>query len=464
MTILPISLEGYSGTRVHALSQALADAISGGVLPPGTRLPTHRQLAEDLDLAVATVSKAYAALAQRNLVSGEVGRGTFVIGPPSRLTIKEQPDGKLSHAIDLRLNQPPVLGQDDVMTRYLGEDGMARDLGMMARCCVLHTGTEEQRVAGAHWLRRTWPDVKDESVVVTMGAHTAIGVALITAASAGDTVICDPLTYFGAVQLAKNFGQTVRTVPCDIEGMVPEALEDAARRWQPKAVFLMPTNHNPLTTDMTERRKDAIADVCARYNIAVIEDEVFADLREKPLSTIAERIPDLTFLLTSLSKSFAPGLRAGFLASPHQYRRQVDAQVQSLLLTTLAPLSIGLAARLIVSGEAEKFCGKIRDELSARNAMVRKLLPGAKIEGSPSSHHIWLPFADSQAVSDVALRLAERDILVATSSDFAAGRENENQGLRVSLGAADSREDLARFCSTYADIMHVGGQRLARAV
>jgi DNA-binding transcriptional MocR family regulator len=71
---------GRSGPLYRAIADALAEDASKGRLPPGTRLPTHRDLADRLGVTVGTVSRAYAEAARRGLVSGEVGRGTFARG------------------------------------------------------------------------------------------------------------------------------------------------------------------------------------------------------------------------------------------------------------------------------------------------------------------------------------------------------------------------------------------------
>src|SRR5512136_598650 len=68
------------GPRYRAIADALAEAVRGGSLPVGTRLPTHRDLAWQLRVTVGTVSRAYAEAERRGLISGEVGRGTFVRG------------------------------------------------------------------------------------------------------------------------------------------------------------------------------------------------------------------------------------------------------------------------------------------------------------------------------------------------------------------------------------------------
>src|ERR671921_479440 len=88
-----------------ALADAIADDVAGGRLRPGTRLPAQRALAARLGVDFTTVSRGYAEAARRGLVSGQVGRGTFVRAPAREAGIAPRlaPGG----VIDLTLNLPP---------------------------------------------------------------------------------------------------------------------------------------------------------------------------------------------------------------------------------------------------------------------------------------------------------------------------------------------------------------------
>ena len=71
-------LAGRPGPRYRAIAEAMAESIAGGALTPGTRLPTHRDLAWRLGVTVGTVTRAYREAIARGLIDGEICRGTFV--------------------------------------------------------------------------------------------------------------------------------------------------------------------------------------------------------------------------------------------------------------------------------------------------------------------------------------------------------------------------------------------------
>src|SRR5690349_17343299 len=104
-TWLP-DLSRFEGPRYAAIADALAADVRGGRLTPGTRLPTHRDLAWRLGVTVGTVSRAYAEAERRGFIGGEVGRGTFVKLPQPSTTSRRHADGP--HLIELGVNYSPI--------------------------------------------------------------------------------------------------------------------------------------------------------------------------------------------------------------------------------------------------------------------------------------------------------------------------------------------------------------------
>ncbi|WP_425248670.1 GntR family transcriptional regulator [Auritidibacter ignavus] len=106
-------VEEGTATLYERLAAAIESDIRNGLLPPGTRLPAHRQLAQQLQIAVGTVTRAYLHLEQQGLVQGQHGRGTFVAtsdqpGAPA-LSGRSSASGGAVELLDLSLNVPPPL-------------------------------------------------------------------------------------------------------------------------------------------------------------------------------------------------------------------------------------------------------------------------------------------------------------------------------------------------------------------
>jgi hypothetical protein len=97
--------------------QALENDMQAGVLKPGTRLLPQRDMANQRGLSVGTVSRAYAEADARGLISGEVGRGTFV----QRRRPPASAPGNAQATINLALNVPPSTGEEELIASVLSE-------------------------------------------------------------------------------------------------------------------------------------------------------------------------------------------------------------------------------------------------------------------------------------------------------------------------------------------------------
>lgn len=115
MTIWLPHVADRPGPKYRAIADALADDIRCGAVRPGTRLPTHRELAWRLGLTVGTVTRAYAEAERRGLIAGEVGRGTYVRGAaPADVAISYSAADIAAQPalIDLSLNFPVIPGHE----------------------------------------------------------------------------------------------------------------------------------------------------------------------------------------------------------------------------------------------------------------------------------------------------------------------------------------------------------------
>src|SRR3979490_1796308 len=144
------ALASLPGPRYLAFVLALEADVAAGRVKPGMRLLPQRDMAQRLELSVGTISKAYAEAEQRGLISGEVGRGTFVQ--------RRRPEARglgSSEAINLALNVPPYTGEDDVIASVLADiaaDGeMSNLLGYLP-----HQGVLRHREAMVTWPGSVW--------------------------------------------------------------------------------------------------------------------------------------------------------------------------------------------------------------------------------------------------------------------------------------------------------------------
>ncbi|MFF3678944.1 PLP-dependent aminotransferase family protein [Streptomyces sp. NPDC002120] len=206
-------------------------------------------------------------------------------------------------------------------------------------------GAPELRTAvAARATARGLPTDADD-VIVTSGSQQAL--ALVTAAliEPGDVVLAEDPTYLAAIQCFRMAGARVVAVPCDGEGIIPEALADLVARERPKLLYTVPTFQNPTGRTLPAPRRAEVARIAARLGLWLVEDDPYGDLRyegsDVPWLAAHPGAEDRTALIGSFSKIMAPGLRLGWLRAPAALRRAavVAKQVADLHTSTVDQLA-----------------------------------------------------------------------------------------------------------------------------
>jgi DNA-binding transcriptional MocR family regulator len=442
-----------SEPKYRALVEALQRDIESGTLPPGTRLPTQRDLARRLGVAIGTVGRAYAAAEQRGIVSGEVGRGTFVRGPePGVDGALEGDDPELIDLSKSRLTRDPRVGSAGAVLQSIAR---GPDLDRLMDFYQPAPGMVRHRETGARWLRRTGLTVPPERVIITSGAQHGAATVLASLAKPGDLVLTEHVTYTGMKAIASLLHLQLRGLPLDGHGLIPEAFEAACRDSAPRALYCMPTLQNPTARTMPLARRQAIADIATRYDVALIEDDVYGFLPEHPLPPLTAIAPGNSYYITSTSKSLAPGLRVGYVVAPES---RVDRVAGVIRASTwlIAPLLAELASEWIDRGEADGMVAWKREETSARHAIALRML-GTWLPGTPSpSFHLWLPLPEPWRTEEFVAQARARQVMVSASEDFVVGRESAPHAVRVCLGATASRARLEEGLRRLAELLRNG--------
>ena len=458
MTMWLPDLAARPGPRYVALAEALAQDVASGALSAGTRLPPQRDLAFQLGVTVGTVSRAFALAAERGLISGEVGRGTYVRSRrPTPARLDPVNDGDEADLIKLTVNAPPDPCYRTLLAEGLFELAGAGGLeGLFAY--TPKRGFADHRAAAAAWVGRVGVEASPEQIVITGGAHQAIVTAFAALARPGDAVLVEALTYAGVCHVAERLGLRLQGLALDDEGLLPEAVDQAARGGQARLLFVTPTAHNPTTATMSLARREAIVASAREHDLILIEDDVYGQLPEHRPPPLAALAPERTIYISSASKSVAPGLRLGIIASPEPLRQRI-AEAQHDLFLTCAPLMAELFRHWLGNGMADRLARRQRIEAAARQELARELLRGHDYRAQPTSYHIWLPLPPPWRTAEFTAALRERSVAVDPGSAFAVDPANAPHAVRVSLSAAASRERLARALTVVADTLAQGPAR-----
>lgn len=431
---------------------ALAEAIEQGRLRAGQTLPTHRALANALGVDLTTVTRAYAEARRQGLTDATVGRGTFV---------KAQPAGGLRTGampgIDLSMNLPPQPADADLdgrLARALAE--VRAESGLAPHLTYQQPGgTGAERKVAADWLGGLVPDLAQslapDRLIISPGTQPALFALLLAHASHGDTVLTEKLTYPGFKAAAAALGVALTGVEMDDEGMIPAALDRAARGGAAKIVYLTPTMQNPTTATMSAERRERIAAVVRKRDLVLIEDDPYTFLAPR-LPPIASLVPERTYFAASLSKAIAPGLRTSLVVTPDAAATARCAALLRAVVQMSSPLMAAIATQWMRDGTAADLIKAVRKEATVRQTLARDALHGQDAIAHPAGLHVWLGLPNRWPAPRFVAHLGGRGLAVVTADAFATDAAPPN-AIRLALGAARSPAQLARALAILNDAL-----------
>lgn len=192
-----------------------------------------------------------------------------------------------------------------------------------------------------------------EDVVVTVGGQQALDLIARLFLDPGDVVLAEGPTYVGALGVFQAAQAQVVHVAMDADGLIPEALESAiaevARSGRrAKFLYTIPTFQNPAGVTLSEERRERVLDICERTGLLVVEDDPYGQLSfdgEAPAPLRARR-RDGVFYLSTFSKTFAPGLRVGWILAPHAVRDKLVIASEAQILCPSAYAQAAVATYL----------------------------------------------------------------------------------------------------------------------
>jgi len=418
--------------RYKQLVDQLAAEIRAGRLQPGTRLPTHRRLAERHGLALVTASRVYAELEAMGLVSGEVGRGTFVRETvrPRGLGIDQQ--AVAAGLVDLNFNYPSLPGQAELLRGALRQLAAGGELEAMLRYAP-HGGRMHERACVARHLESRGLAAEPSRVLIVDGAQHGLAVTVMALLQPGDVIAVDALTYPGFKVLAEAQRLELAPIPASGQGPDLDALERLCTQRRVRAVYTMPTLHNPLGWVMSASRRRRLAAIARRHGLLVIEDAAYAFLADDPPPPLATLAPETTVYVSGLSKSVATGLRVGFVVAPEAWVPKIERSIRAT--TWCNPgVTTAIACAWLEDGTVGRLESEKRHDAATRQAIAGYALAGLRCVRHPASYFVWLPLPEETRADRVAAALMRDGVSVSTAEPFSAS-QHVPHALRLALGS-----------------------------
>ncbi|MDN4163228.1 PLP-dependent aminotransferase family protein [Nocardioides abyssi] len=422
--------------------QVLRDRIR--TTPPGSRLPSTRELVLEHAASPVTVQQALRVLTAEGLVETRPGVGTFV---RAQRSLRAADHGWQTGALGApRAVLPRVAGAmrvapEGAVALHSGypESGLLPERlvrSALARAARGSAATTRPPAAGLPDLRawfaadlaaatpadRTAPTAAD--VVVVPGTQSGLTTVFRALVPLGGPLLVESPTYWGAVLAAAQAG--VRAVPVtgDADGLDPDELDRALRATGARAVYAQPTWANPTGVQWSAERSAAVLDVVRRHGAFLVEDDWAHDLGidADPRPLAAQDDGGHVVHVRSLTKSVSPAVRVGALVArgPVRERLLADRGAESLYTSGVLQQA---ALEVVTDPGWRTHLRRLRPRLRERRdllvAALREHAPAVDLAVVPTGGlHLWCRLPDGSDVGRVVATCEARGVWVAPGDEW----------------------------------------------
>lgn len=277
----------------------------------------------------------------------------------------------------------------------------------------------------------------------------------------GDVVLMEHAVYGGTVGNVKRYGGEIRGVPCDEDGMLPDALESAiqvamAEGRKPKLIYTIPTFQNPQGWVMTLERRQEMVRLSQRYEVPILEDDCYVDLRFEGEPVTSLRALDDTgrvMYLGSFSKILWPGLRLGYVVAPPQVLDRVAAIKSGSGVNQFAALAVHRYCTTYLEEHIKGVNAILRVKRDAMLAALGEHLDSAAKWSRPSGGlYVWLQMPEEADLVTTLERALEADVSYHTGPAFAPDGASFRNCARLCYGfntAEEISEGIGRLAQVF---------------
>lgn len=436
-----------------AIADAIERDILAGILKANEKMPPQRTLAKIIGVNLTTISRAYGEAQKRGLISGSVGNGTYVLYQDKEKINFYDSLKKEDEIIDLGLvGSIYVDGCDpSELLKKIADEAYVNVL----MDYVPSQGLYKHREIAAKWMMQydVIPDVAQ--TVICAGAIHAINCCLLSCFEPEDRIAVDELTFAGFKNVAQLNRVKLEAIKMDSEGMIPESLEERCKKQLIRGIYLMPNMQNPTATVMSDQRKEAIAEIIRKYDLVLIEDDIYNFTNLTSKRALSALVPRNGIFICGMSKTFFPGLRIAFVKVPERY---LDRFVQAVTNTVwmAPPLNAEIVTRIIESKVANEIAEKKRRVIARRLRIAKDILKAYDVKTVHNSVYIWLNLPSGWSCSEFESTALIHGVRVISAYKFYVGTQSPPHAVRISLGAVRDEEQLIKGLTIIAQLLKQG--------
>lgn len=433
-------------TLYEQLADWLQQQVEAGVYRTGDRLPSTRQLCRQHHLSLSTVKQAFRVLEDRGVARAKPQAGHFVrenrrvarlsfpepVADTQAVAVRTNPALRLN--VSINSSNAPTLGAAVQGAELMPTSALNRlysqALRMHTRRCHSYDAPPGVDVLRREIARRgadSGYSVSPDDIVIASGAKEAVYLSIRCVTRPGDIVAIESPTYYALLEVLESLDLRAAEIASDpAEGISLEHLEHVLGKHGVAACALVSNFSNPTGALMRDEKKRRLVELLARFDVPLIEDDVYGDLPfhgERPCAVKAFDTRGLVLYCGSFSKTLSPGLRLGW-AIPGRWREQFELLKLVVNQTTaVAPQLV--AASFLASGGYDRHVRTIRkqyrQQMEAAQESVFRHFPNEVSVNEPRGGHVlWVELPRSVDSIRLQERALERQIRIAPGPMFSA--------------------------------------------
>jgi 2-aminoadipate transaminase len=290
----------------------------------------------------------------------------------------------------------------------------------------------------AKWLRREKASLQLDNVLVTAGSQQGLDILSRVFLDPRDIVIVELPSYIGGLQAFTAYRARMIGVPQDDEGMKMDRLEKvlarlAKRRRKPKFIYVVPDFQNPSGVTMSYERRRRLLELAYQYEVPVVEDSPYRDLRYK-----GEAVPaiygldrqDQVIVLGTFSKLLSPGLRLAWIMAPVGWMDRIVVAKQSMDLcspTFTQLIGAEYLRRGLLPNQVENIRRVYGRKLEVMLEALSKHMPrGVQWSKPEGGLFLWLKLPKKMSATELFPRAVENKVIYVVGTAFHCNGKGQN--------------------------------------
>lgn len=322
----------------------------------------------------------------------------------------------------------PIEEMKKVCTKVLDSDGKAA-----LQYCPTEGYVPLRKIISER-MKKSGVDVPFEQVIITSGSQQGLEFSGRIFLNEGDTVICESPSYLGALNAFKAYQPKFVEVAMDENGMKMDELEEALKSTpNAKFIYTIPDFQNPTGITMSIDRRKKLVELATKYNVPIVEDNPYGELRFEGEQYPAVKHFDtegMVILLGTFSKTFAPGLRIGWVAaSPEIVQKYVLVkQGADLQCNSMAQREVATFIDMYdLDAHIKKICGVYAKRKDLMMETMEKEFPkNVKFTHPNGGLFTWVEFPEGVDAEDVMKKALEENVAFVPGGSFYPNGGNEN--------------------------------------